>query len=201
MPRVTVVTSGSSAAATPYNTRAAAVPSGAKGETFSRMDVALGSAGVSLLTSATLAVAGIGLASGTVVSSITWVSGTTAANTPLNQWFALYDKNLVQLATTTDDTTTAWAASSAKTLNIATVASGAASTYTIPSTDLYYVGIMVKATTPPTLMGFLSNNAPITGIAPIVSGNSDTSQTTPPAFPHTATSLTARANIPYAYVS
>src|SRR4051812_3187548 len=66
----------------------------------------------------------ISLPGGFVVTSITFVSGTTAGATLTHQWFALANSSLKIVAATSDDTSTAWGASTAKTLSIAT-ASGA----------------------------------------------------------------------------
>jgi len=71
------------------------------------------------LATGTLVMCGIDLPGGMLINNITFVSGATAAGTPLNQWFALYDgSTLKKLAVTADDTTTAWAANAAKTLAI-----------------------------------------------------------------------------------
>jgi hypothetical protein len=83
---------------------------------------------------------------GVLVSNITVKSGATAAGTPTNYWFALYDSTGALLAQTADQTTTAWAANTVKTLALATA-------QRITSAGVLYVGIMVKATTPPTLIG------------------------------------------------
>lgn len=65
---------------------------------------------------------------------------------------------------------------------------------------MHYIGIMVKATTVPTLY-CATVGTTITGIPPIVSGTADTGLSTPPSLPFTTASLTASASVPYAYVS
>ena len=103
------------------------------------------------------------------------------------------------LAQTADQLTAAWGTFTAKTLNIAADANGAAANYTTTYSGLHYLGIMVAATTVPTLTGGTPGTA-VPGLAPVLYGNADTGLTTPPAFPLTATSITAVNGAPYAYV-
>ena len=133
------------------------------------------------------------LQAGIPVNSITAVSGGTAAGTPTNQWFALYDAGLNKLAVTADDTTTAWAANAAKTLAISP-------SFTPTYTGLHYIGVMVKATTVPTLTG-AATRAVITGLTPKTAGSSTGSLTNPASAPSVAAALTAIAATPYVYVS
>jgi hypothetical protein len=56
------------------------------------------------------------LTKGQTVSNLTFVSATTAAGTPTNWWFALYDPEGDLVAQTKDQFSTAWAGSTAKTL-------------------------------------------------------------------------------------
>ena len=139
----------------------------------------------------------IRLRAGVPVTNIVFVSGATAAGTPTNQFFTLYDASRNKLAVTADDTTTAWAANTAKPLAIA------GGPYTPATTADYYLGIMVKATTPPTLAGLSSFGAAVNGLAPIVSGydGTNTTLTNPASAPATAAALTAAAVVPYAYVT
>lgn len=115
--------------------------SGAKAETFDRMQCQGGNI---TTTSGQLVLTGIYLYAGTVINSISFFTDTTAAGTPTNQIFGLYSLNYALLATTNNDTTTAWAASTIKTLNLT-------SAYTVRYSGWYYVGIMVTATTMPGL--------------------------------------------------
>jgi hypothetical protein len=98
------------------------------------------------------------LEAGDVVTNLTVISGATAAGTPLNYWLALYDTSATPalVGQTADQTTTAWAADTAKTLALVTP-------YTVQTTGIYYVGVMVKATTPPTLMGVTLGRAAAAG--------------------------------------
>lgn len=136
------------------------------------------------------------LPGGVTVNTITFVSATTAAGTPTNQWFCLVDQSLNVLAKTNDDTTTAWAGNSAKTLTI----SGG---YT-PADDIaVYAGIVVAATTVPTLaVQQLASGSNIATLAPKLSGNSTTGLTNPASLGATAAAISGNENIiPYAYVS
>lgn len=98
------------------------------------------------------------LVAGEVVTSLSFRSGATAAGTPTNWWFALYDNSATPalLAQTADQTTTAWAANTVKTVALATA-------QTIDETGIYWAAIMVKATTVPSLIGCVCASAIATG--------------------------------------
>jgi hypothetical protein len=166
-------------------------PSVAQFQTVERQDCG---SDLTVLASGTLALQAIWLPAGTPISTITFVSGATAAGTPLNQWFALYDSSLAKLAVTADETTTAWAASTAKTL---TVSSGP---FTTTYTGLHYLGIMVKATTVPSVAA-AATLASLNGLSPKLAGSSSTGLTTPASAPSTAAAITAFAATLYSYVA
>ena len=165
-------------------------PSAAQAESIPRAQV---DADTAALATGVLTFVACYLQAGIPVSSITAVSGGTAAGTPTNQWFALYDSSLDKLAVTADDTTTAWAANTAKTLTISPA-------FTPTYTGLHYIGVMVKATTVPTLAGAATRLA-ITGLTPKTAGSSTGSLTNPASAPSVAAALTAIATTPYVYVS
>lgn len=98
------------------------------------------------LTTEVMSSVAVPLQAGDVVSSITFKSGATAADTPLNWWFALYTAAGVLIAQSADQTTTAWAANTVKTLSLATA-------YNNTTPAVVYAAIMMKATTPVTLLG------------------------------------------------
>jgi hypothetical protein len=129
------------------------------------------------------------LAAGDVITNLTFVSGATGAGTPTNWWFALYDTSATPalIAQTADQTSTAWAASTAKTLPLS-------SAYTVPKTGVYWAAVMSKATTVPTLLGAVA--AP-----PIVSGERKMAQTSGSSLaataPATIASPTGAAFVPY----
>lgn len=145
---------------------------------------------LSLLLSQRLQLVAIALPSGLTITSITFVAVGATTN-PTNQWFALYDSSRNLLRQTVDDTTTAWGGSAAKTLAL---------TSTFPTTyaGLHYLGIMVKADTPPTLSG-CGASAVTMGLVPIITGTSTTGLTT--TAPNPAAAITAQGGMPYAYVS
>jgi len=153
-----------------------------------------------LLVTQTLYLAAVALPAGAVVGHLQF-AGAAGMTTPSHWWFGLYDNLLNQLAVTADQTTTAWGATAYQSLAIATVASGAAASFTTTYTGLYYIGIMTEAATPPTLIS--GGNASSASIAqtPVLAGTSDTGQTTPPAFPHQATALTPISNVIYGAVA
>ena len=165
----------------------ALAPTGAVAETYPRM-TGTGSSQTAP-TSGRLHLSAVYLPAGVTVSSITYLSGGTPGSGLTNQWFALYSSALALLAQTADDTTTAWGSTTTKTL---TIASPVTTTYS----GLHYVGIMVAASTVPTLLGFTSSTH---GIAPITNGSSTTGLTT--TAPSTAAALTAQTTTPYAYLS
>lgn len=172
--------------------------SGAKFETIERTRATTYGQSAS---SGVLNMTAIALAAGTVVSSITFMSGGTGASSPSHWWFGLYDSSLVQLATTADQLTASWASFTEKTLNISKIASGSASSYTVPSDGLYYLGVSISASILPDLMSaaILGNTL---ALAPALHGVTG-SASTPPAFPFTASSISSSPDqyFAYAYVS
>ena len=147
---------------------------------------------VSALTTAVMTSAAIPLVAGQVVTNLTFISATTATNTPTNYWFALYSPAGALLRQTADQTSTAWGANTIKTLALGT-------TYTVTATGVYYAAIMVKATTPPTLAGSTLHNAVVAGAA--VTGMKVLSQTSDSALTATAPATigtpTAIAAVPF----
>lgn len=130
-------------------------------------------------------------AAGDVVTSISWVSSTTAGGSLTNQWSALFSASRVKLAVSADDTSTAWGSGSGKTFTLT-------SPYTIPTAGLYYHGLVVVASQVPSLLG-VTSSASVTGQAPIMSGYADTGLTDPASCPSTATALTAKSELPWTY--
>lgn len=141
-------------------------------------------------TAGTLYLVPIWLPKGLVVSNISFCSGGTAAVSPTHWWFTLHDSSRVALARTADQTTTAWAANTVKTLAVAQTTAGAASSYTTTYNGLHYLGVMVTASTQPNLIGEGSVNDTLASVAPGF-GGTDTGQTTPPTV--TAGAFTAGA--------
>lgn len=136
----------------------------------------------------------IHLEAGDVVSKLTFISGGTAAGTPTNWWFALYDDSAtpVLLAQSADQLTAAWAANTGITLALATA-------QLIPRSGIYQASVMVKATTVPTLAGQTLANAATAGA--VVAGQKVLAQTSGSALvgtaPATIATPTTVATVPY----
>jgi hypothetical protein len=149
---------------------------------------------MSALTTQVMLSTPIHLEAGDVITSLTFLSGATAANTPTNWWFALYDDSSTPalVRQTADQTTGAWAANTAKTVALA-------STYLVPRSGVYYAAIMVKATAVPTLAGVTLENAAAAGA--VVSGQKVLAQTSGSSLtdtaPATIATPTTVANVPY----
>lgn len=155
--------------------------SGAFAETLSRN---LCTETVSTVPTATgiLWLQAIWLCSGQTVSSISFHSSTAAAVTPTNWFFALYDSSRNLRAATANQTTTAWAAQTLKTIAVVTP-------YVIPTTGIYYLGLFMTASTIINLKGNTTKTASqLAGQNPIVGGPSTTGLTT--ALPDPAAVLT-----------
>jgi hypothetical protein len=98
------------------------------------------------LTTQVMTSVAVNLQAGDTITKLAFRSGATAAGTPTNWWFALYSPAGALLAQTADQLTAAWAADTVMDLALATA-------QVIPVSGLYYAAIMVKATTPPSLVG------------------------------------------------
>lgn len=166
-------------------------PTAAIAQTISRRAGVVIANQATSLVSGTVRMVGVWLPSGTTVTSISFYTGTTAAVTPTNWFFGLYDSSLAQLRITANQTTAAIGASTVKTVNLT-------STFTTTYSGLHYLAIMVTAGTMPTLMGIASSTV-ATAVAPVTSGTSSTGQTT--AMPAPAAALTATALVPWAWCS
>lgn len=170
------------------------MPTGAFSETFPRDNRgdACGLTSTGLLYLA----GGLLIPANQTVTSVTFVSSSTAAGTPTNWWFCIVDQSLNVLRKTADQTTTAWAANTAKTLALAT-------TYT-PTVDTpVYAGVLVVATTVPTFVGSVvtAGGSGHTALAPKMAGQSTGSLTTPASLGATAAALSTASDLAYAYLS
>ncbi|MFE7899163.1 right-handed parallel beta-helix repeat-containing protein [Streptomyces sp. NPDC057424] len=183
---------------TPLPALEAAISPAGRYETTSRLRLGTASTPVS----GALYLVPIWLPKGLVVSSITFVSGGTAAVSPTNQWFTLHNSSRVALARTADNTTTAWAANAAKTLNVAQTTAGSASSYTTTYNGLHYLGFMVAAGTMPNIVGEGSLPAAVANAAPGF-GSTNSGQTTPPTVTggaFTAAAFSGTGILAYGYV-
>ncbi|MCP9205491.1 right-handed parallel beta-helix repeat-containing protein [Streptomyces sp. NEAU-Y11] len=130
-------------------------------------------------TSGSLYLVPLWLPKGFTVSSLGFVSGGTAASSPTNWWFTLHNSAKVAVARTADQTTTAWAANTAKSVAIAQTTAGSASSYVTTYTGLHYIGVMIKATTVPSLVSEGSVADILASVSPGF-GGTDAGLSTPP---------------------
>lgn len=149
-----------------------------------------------LTTQVMLSVA-VPLRTGDVVSKIAVQFGATAASVPTNWWFALYDTSATPalLAQTADQTTGAIAANAVKDVALT-------SAVQITQDGLYYVAIMVKATTVPSVICKVAPttaafDATLTGVKVIAQTSGAALTTTAPA---TIASPTTVVNAPLVVV-
>lgn len=170
-----------------------AMPTGAIGE--AGIGRFTGIASTSVLNSGVLRVGAMQmLPAGATVTNIVVAGGTVAAISPTNQWFSIIrvsDRSV--LAKTVDDTTTAWGASTNKSLALS-------APFTPTADELVYIGLVVAAGTVPTLMGW-TIPASVTAIAPVTCGNSTSGLTDPASLGATAGAITAGQVSFYAYTT
>jgi putative cofactor-binding repeat protein len=154
-------------------------------------------------TSGSLYLVPIWLPKGLVISNLSFTSGGTAATSPTNWWFTLHNSSRVALARTADQTTTAWAANTTKTLAIAQTTAGSASSYTTTYSGLHYLGFMVAAGTVPSISGEGTLAATLANTSPGF-GPTNTGQTTPPTVTSggfTAAAFSGSGIIAHGYVT
>lgn len=139
----------------------------------------------------------ITLYKGDVISNIGFFSGSTALSAATHWWFALYDTALNKQGQTLDKTSTAWAAATAVTL-------GLTGSYTVTTTGVHYISVMVAATTVPSLHGsnvpsnVVSQASGITNVLPFNTTSGSALTTTAPA---TISSPSPASNCGYGWVS
>lgn len=167
-------------------------PSDALVEAFPRGASTLANA--STLTTQRMYFSAIGLPKGLDITGVCFESGATPASAPTNWWFGIFDSSRGAIRFTADQLTAAWGANTFMALALS-------SGYTTTYAGLYYLVVMVKATTVPTLAGISHANAATHGRTPIIAGTAaDTGLTAPPSLPFTAGALTAGTPRPYCYV-
>lgn len=168
-------------------------PRGTFRENFDRRGAA---SNLTISTGVMLSVA-IALYRGDVVTNLSFRSGNVPANLPTSWWFALYDTQSTPalIYQTTDQTTTAWSASTTTTLALSSV-------YTVPSDGIYYASIMMAAGTPVNLFGAAGTAAaslgPMTGQKVLAQTSGSSLTTTAPA---TITSASTSGNFPLCYAT
>lgn len=113
-------------------------------------------------------------AAGVPATALSAISGGTALATPTNQWFCVVrQSDLTVLAVTADDLTAAWATNAVKTLAIA------GGPWTPAQDEWCYFGIMVAATTVPSLYCQSMANGTVAGLGNVMCANSTSGLTTP----------------------
>lgn len=143
--------------------------------------------------SGTLFMQAIYLTAGQLVSNIIVSSATTAAGTPTGGRVGLYDSARNLKATSADQTTTAWAANTVKTLAMTTP-------YRVPTSGLYYIGFFMAATTIITMKGGTAKTGgQLASQVPILHGSSTTGLTT--TLPDPAGAISFSTTTIYAAVS
>lgn len=175
-------------------------PTAAIAETVPRWAVAANGAQLAV---GTLSIFAIGLPAGVSIGHIAVQAGSTPANTPTDYWFCLLDSNLNLLAITADQGSAAWGGNVLKSLAIANIAAGAASSFVTAYEGLYYIGIMVAGTGAPTILSTGSLTAAENASMPpiLAAATTDTGLTVPLTFPHQCTAAAATGNHAYAYVA
>jgi hypothetical protein len=171
-------------------TRPQVVANPAIAETWPRHGSATGN--TAILTTAQLHLVAIELPANLLVTGAGFITGTTAGGTMTNWWYVLADSARTVKAVTADQTSGAMAANTDLPLAFGTA-------FTTTYSGLHYVGIMVKATTVPSLMG-VTNSATMTTPIPILAGTSNTGASTPVALAATLTAITPTAVEAYAYL-
>lgn len=177
------------------------IPTGVIGENYPRFP-GVSSATQGPNTSGIITFYAVTLTAGQIISKINVYSGSTAGATLTHTWFGLYDVNLNALAATQDDTSAAWAVNTLKSLQIfwkysAGWTGGSATTYTIPTSGIYYIGLMTAGTTMPTYIG-TATNATLSTVAPAISGTDNhAGQTTPQTSPAQLISSGGGGGMPY----
>ena len=159
--------------------------------------------GTQLLTTNNWIIASVALTIGNVIGTLNWVVGATNPGVATRAYLGLFDSSGNMLALTADFSSTLNGAGTNAPLNIpiATVASGAATSYTVPATGLYYLGVLVTSATLPTTI-HANVNANITSLTPFRSGR-QLATVLPPAFPYQILfgSLTPTAYVPFLYAT
>ena len=164
-------------------------PTGALAMTIARELVTTQSS--TALVSGTVYAGAIWLTAGTVISSITFANGNTSLSGGTHQVFGLYSSALSLLATSADDTSTAWPLQTTKSLSFA-------SSFTTTYTGVHYLAALVVATTMPPLVVSAAMVNAAAGAAPVIAFAGDSGQT---ALPSTLTQGTTKTQPAWAYVS
>lgn len=148
---------------------------------------------LTVLVTQSLYVSPIWLTAGDVVTNITLANG-AATVTPAHWLVGLFNSARVQLATSTDDTTTVWAINTLRTTALSAA-------FTVTYTGWHYLGVAVDASTLPTVANRVTCPAPslIQAAGTVTGGLCQASITT--ALPSTFTTPPAGGVTPWMAVS
>jgi hypothetical protein len=134
---------------------------------------------------------------GVTVNNITMAAGSTAKGGGSHGWYVLADSSLIVRAVTADQTDTAsvWG-------TINTVYTLPTNSYTTTYTGLYYIGVMVAASTVPTFLCTTATTNSVVALTPVLSGAcGGATQSTPLATGSTLASISSSSRQYYAYTS
>jgi hypothetical protein len=171
-----------------YNALDTASPDTFMARTVSRLHAS--DVTIALATTGKLTLAKVTLGAGELVSKLGFVSGTTAGATMTAWWMALYSPTGVLLAQTADQVAGAIAANTAFELSLATA-------QRVKESGLYRIGLMVAASTVPTVVGVTVPPASAAAAEGVISEETTATYTT--TAPATLPALTARRGTPYFY--
>jgi hypothetical protein len=163
------------AAVRPYAWLLNGSPAGTVRSNIDRTDV---SSDTAAIATGTMLNAAVYLFAGDVVTNLTFTSGATAGASLTHWFFALYDTQATPalIAQSADQTSTAWAANTSKTLALS-------APYTVPTTGWYRAAVSITASTVPTLIGVTVQTKASSGV---VSGQVMLAQTSGSAVGATA---------------
>lgn len=164
-------------------------------ENFPRARTVTADQTAALSTGVMLSVA-VPLFAGDTIKTITVMVGNTAGSAMTHQWAALYDTSatpaLVTGSQSTDGTSAAIAANTALAFTLGTA-------YTVPADGIYYAGIMVAATTVPSLMCMSTGRTTMAGA--VITGQKVLAQTSGSSLaasaPATIATPSTVAQVPY----
>lgn len=154
---------------------------------------------VAALSTGVMTSVAVPLVGGDIVTSISFLSGATAAITPTAEWAALYGPFVSGSSTPklgqSTSVSSAWAASTLKTFTLA-------AQIVIPTTGVYFVAVMVAAATVPTLVGkelgiAIASSALVTGMPNLSQTSGSALAATSPGTIVTPTAISA---IPYCII-
>lgn len=175
-------------------------PTGITIETFPRAFGAAAPATGTAPGSGVLKLQAIDLPLAQIVSNIIFALGSTAAAGLTNWWYALYDSAFNMLAVTANQLAATPSASALSILPVAATAAGAAANFTTTYAGRHYLGYMFAGTTPPGVVAS-GGTGGYTSLVPIIGASSDTGQTTIPAFPHVAGTVSGEGLLKYGGIS